>query len=82
MDCIKILYHYIMQQSQKDKKNERDLAAHVLAMLIEQYDYSKCTDNANHFLNYLIEHAENESMLSRTTYSHCLMYLLKTNELA
>ena len=81
-DCIKILYSFIMQQSGKDKIKERDLAAHVLSMLIESYDYSKCSENANHFLNYIIEHQENENMLSRYAYSHCLMYLLKINELA
>ena len=51
-------------------------------MLIETYGFAKCQDNASYFLNYLLENKDNEKMLSRYAYTHCLMYLLKINELA
>ena len=51
-------------------------------MLIEAHGYSKCEETANYFLKYLIEFQDDQRMLSKYAYTHCLMYLLKINELA
>ena len=51
-------------------------------MLIEVRGYQRCAEQAQYFLNYLIEHQDSNSILSKQCYTHCLMYLLKTNELA
>ena len=37
---------------------------------------------AKNFLNYLLEHKENARALSREAFTHCLMFMLKKNELA
>ena len=70
-------------------RNERDLAAHVLAILIEAVDYSNNAEKASqhlqvskNFLNYLLEHKDNKAVLSREALTHCLMFVLKKNELA
>lgn len=39
-------------------------------------------DTARNFLIYLLDNKYNTKALSRHAYTHCLMYLLKTNELA
>ena len=64
------------------KKQERDLAAHTLAMLIEAVEYKNCEQVAKSFLNYLFEQKDTPAAMSREAFTHCLMFLLKTNELA
>jgi hypothetical protein len=72
------------------------MAAHTLAMLIEAVEYKKCAIPAKNFMNFLFEQkdvfinmfanpkskAPKQSMLSKLAFTHCLMYMVKTNELA
>ena len=58
------------------------MAAHTLAMLIEAVEYKNCEEPAKHFLNYLIDQKDKDKNMSREAFTHCLMFLLKTNELA
>ena len=58
------------------------MAAHTLAMLIEAVEYKNCEQTARSFLNYLFDQKDNPQAMSRETFTHCLMFLLKTNELA
>lgn len=55
MDLIGILSSYLIQNPEKEKINQRDLAAHVLAMLIEADSYKDCAVSARNFLTYLFE---------------------------
>ena len=63
----------------ENKAQVRDLAAHLLAIFIEALGYKNCSDPAKKFLTYLFESRKN---LSVHCFTHCMMYLLKTNELA
>ena len=63
-------------------------------MIIEAYEYKKCAQAARNFLLFLFEQkdifvqqAKNVknpklAMLSKVCFTHCLMYMVKTNELA
>lgn len=81
MDLIGILSSFLLQNTESDNKKQysRDLAAHVLAILIEAVEYKNCAVAARQFLTYLFEHRR---QLSTICFTHCLMFLLKTNELA
>ena len=75
--------------TEPNKKNERDLATHILAILIEAVDYSNNAEKAashlqvsKNFLSYLIEHKDDKNSLSREALTHSLMFVLKKNELA
>ena len=57
----------------------RDLAAHILSIFIEALEYKNCTAVAKKFLTHLFDSRKD---LSVHCYTHCLMYLLKTNDLA
>lgn len=82
IDVVQTLYSYILQQSTSyGKTNEIDLASHVLAVLIEARGPSSL-DHARNFLIHLLDNSDNANAISKTAYTHCLMYLLKTNELA
>lgn len=81
MDLIGILLSFITKFNGK-MRQECDMACHTLAMLIEAVEYKNCKDNANHFLTYLIDQRDKEQDMSREALTHCLMFLLKTNELA
>ena len=81
-DLIGILNSFIIQNSEKDNA-QRDLAAHTLSMLIDAYEYDMCKDTARQFLNFLLQQRDDqERKLSDNAYTTCLMYLLKSNELA
>jgi V-type H+-transporting ATPase subunit H len=60
---------------------QKDLAAHILSQLIEAHEYKNCEEQARQFLNWLLEQRD-KMQLSTHAYTFCLMYLLKTNELA
>ena len=60
---------------------QRDLASHILAMLIEAHEYKNCSIEAKQFMNWLVEMKQNPT-LNINAYTFALMYLLKTNELA
>jgi hypothetical protein len=64
-------------------------------MLIEAFEYKKCAPAAKNFMTYLFEQKdifvselENRekktiaAMISKTAFTHCIMYMVKTNELA
>lgn len=94
MDLIGILNSFIIQSHEKDQNEHRDLAAHTLCMLIEAYEFKKCAIPAKNFMNYLFEEKDKfiqnqgskgkprDTMLSKICFTHCLMYMVKTNELA
>lgn len=58
------------------------MAAHTLAQLISYTGIEKNMLDATNFLNYLIQIKDQADQLSRHTYTHSLMYLLKINQLA
>ena len=82
LNLIGILQSFLIRSMDGARKQERDLAAHSLAMLIEAVDYKNCEQTAKSFLNYLFEQKDNPQAMSRESFTHCLMFLLKTNELA
>lgn len=76
---------------------DRDLAAHTLAQLIAFVgvtagkrknqgngimEEQKNISPEDAFLDYLLLNSNNPQGLSRETYTHCLMYLLKINDIA
>lgn len=79
-DLIAILSSFLWQNAAKEN-DQRDLASHILAMLIEAHEYKNCPQQAKEFMNYLLEMKE-QPKLSLPAYTFALMYLLKTNELA
>lgn len=81
MDLVGILNSYLIQNPESEKQNQRDLAAHVLAMLIENVEYKNCAVAARNFLTYLFD-VRSQNKLSIIAYTHCMMFLLKTNDLA
>mmetsp|Transcript_37560 Transcript_37560/g.49410 ORF Transcript_37560/g.49410 Transcript_37560/m.49410 type:complete len:101 (-) Transcript_37560:885-1187(-) len=73
---------YLMRHIQDPKQRQsRDLAAHTLAQLIAYRGYENHREAAENFLNYLLDARDKPEKLSRQTYSHCFMYILKLNEL-
>lgn len=94
LDLIGILNSFLIQSHEMDQQHHRDLAAHTLAMLIEAYEYKKCAQAAKNFMIFLFEQKDiyiaqaqrvknpKIAMLSKTAFTHCLMYMVKTNELA
>jgi hypothetical protein len=50
-------------------------------MLIEAVEYKNCVNEGRQFLNWLLEQ-KHDLRVSIHAYTFCLMYLLKTNELA
>lgn len=84
-----------MQSFDLDQGLHRDLAAHTLAMLIEANEFKKCALSAKNYMNFLFEQKDlfmanmgkvgkevKPTMLSKVCFTHCLMYMVKTNELA
>lgn len=82
MDCIGTLLNFISTRSKDQFRDERDLAAHTLAIIIEAYDMKNCSEHAYAFLTLLMEHKDDPKFLAPEVYSHCLMYLMKINQLA
>lgn len=79
-DLIGVLNSFLWQNNSKETE-QRDLASHILAMLIEAHEYKNCQIEAKQFMNWLLEQKLNPSV-SLHAYTFALMYLLKTNELA
>lgn len=96
LDLIGILNSFLIQSHEVDQEMHRDLAAHTLAMLIEAYEFKKCAIPAKNFMNFLFEQKDifiqqfsnpnnknqKQASLSKPAFTHCLMYMIKTNELA
>lgn len=95
LDIIGILNSFLVQSFDLDEGAHRDLAAHTLAMLIEANEFKKCALSAKNFMNFLFEQKDiflsnvgaqgkaiKPTMLSKVCFTHCLMYMVKTNELA
>lgn len=86
-DCIGTLSSYLMRHREDAQlRPNRDLAAHTLAQLIgfrgwNANNQEECSE-AQNFLTYLLDDArDNDAVMTRQAYTHCLMYLLKLNEL-
>ena len=77
---IGILNSFLWSNAQSTKE-QRDLATHILAQLIEATQYKNCETAAREFLNWLLEQ-RGKLQVSEQAYTFSLMYLLKTNELA
>jgi len=61
----------------------RDMASHVLSLLIEAEKYEKCSKQAGEFLNWLINQRDiNNLQVSTQAYTFSLLVILKKNELA
>jgi DNA replication protein DnaC len=64
----------------------RDLTSHILALIIDELGYEKCSRQATEFLEFLINNKSMESNklapLSVNAYTFALMTLCKTNEMA
>ena len=70
-------------QNNNDDKMQRDIASHVLALMIEAEKYENCEKQAREFLMYLMEKRDIHGMpLSHEAYTFALMTILKNNELA
>jgi len=94
LDLIGILNSFLVQSFEVDQQHHRDLAAHTLAILIEAYEYKKCAVAAKNFMNYLFDQSDTfmkqqsgaksapQASLSKIAFTHCIMYMVKTNELA
>ena len=64
---------------------DREMAAHTLSQLISFTGLGNkgvFRDEAINFLNFLLQAKDNAATLHRVAYSHCLMYMLRINELA
>lgn len=79
-DLIGLLNSFLWQNNQPEP-HQRDLASHILAMLIEAHEYKNCQMEAKQFLNWLIEQKKKPN-ISLHAYTFAIMYLVKTNELA
>jgi hypothetical protein len=86
---VGILYSFLLQHTETGNanfKHMRDLAAHVLSMTIQAYEATNCRETAKNFMNYVMEsqggHGRPTALLSVRCMSNCLMFLLKSNELA
>ena len=77
---VGVLLSFLIQNGAQEN-DQRDLASHILAMLIEAHEYKNCPDESRRFLNWLLEQ-KGKPRLSLHAYTFTLMYLLKTNELA
>lgn len=79
-DLIGVLLSFLYQNNEQ-QNDQRDLAAHILSMLIEAHEYKNCVSESRQFLNWLLEQ-KSRLRLSIHAYTFSLMYILKTNELA
>ena len=79
VDCIYILTSFLNQNSDVAQRPQRDLAAHTLAQLISFCNYEKNKEACDTFLTYLLNAKDDKAALSRHTYTHSLMYVLKIN---
>ncbi len=80
MDLIGVLLSFCIQSS-TDNHDQRDVASHILSMLIEAYEYHNCEKQAMDYLNWLLE-MKALPRLSHQAYTFNMMYMVKTNELA
>mmetsp|Transcript_19642 Transcript_19642/g.30293 ORF Transcript_19642/g.30293 Transcript_19642/m.30293 type:complete len:384 (+) Transcript_19642:2-1153(+) len=81
-NVIAILNSFIHQNNIQDTI-QRDIASHVLAILIAYTNFDKCHKEAREFLNYLTQQNDVNSLtLSVNAYTFALMTILKTNQLA
>lgn len=80
-DCINILMSVYMRNVDDKNRMIRDLAAHTLAQLISYRGYENHKEAAEQFLTQLLDAKDKPQKLSRQTYTHCFLYLLKLNEL-
>jgi len=82
-NLIKTLDTFINTDNSKENM-ARDMASHVLALLIEGEKYEKCSKTAREFLEWLIINQRDIDNLkvSCQAYTFSLMVLLKKNELA
>lgn len=55
VDVIKILNQFIHQNEGGETLAHRDIASHILALLIEQENYADCKQTADEFLHYLMD---------------------------
>jgi hypothetical protein len=79
---ISIMNSFIHRNNSEDKL-QRDIASHILALMIEAEKYERCEKEAKEFLLYLTLEKDIQSMkLSHQAYTFAVMTLLKTNELA
>jgi hypothetical protein len=53
-DLVSLLLSFLNQNNQQDN-DQRDLATHILSMLIEAHEYRNCPEEARGFLNWLWE---------------------------
>lgn len=53
-DLIKILNSFLWSKPLSTTE-QKDLAVHILAQLIEAHEYKNCQEEARQFLNWLIE---------------------------
>lgn len=53
-DLIGVLNSFLWTNKQSTVE-QRDLASHILAQLIEAHEYKNCETQAKEFLNYLLE---------------------------
>ena len=85
LDLIKILIAFINRSTEQQ---HRDIASHILVLLVDSTKFEKCGDDATHFLYTLTQQSFDEfykkdkSILSLHAYTFALMTLLKTNQLA
>lgn len=79
MDLVHILLQFLIRNN-SDNNNQRDLAARILAFLIEACGYEKHQKEANDLLNWV--HQADTKSLSIYAYTHIVMYMVKINELA
>lgn len=70
-----------LYQNNEQSNDQRDVASHILAMLIEAHEYKNCANESRQFLNWLLEQ-KTKLRLSTHAYTFSLLYVLKTNELA
>ena len=53
-DLIDVLQSFLTHNTAQEN-DQRDLASHILAMLIEAHEYKNCQQHARSFLNWLLE---------------------------
>ena len=82
VEMIQILRNLIMKSK---NQSHRDIASHILVILVDAWKFDKCEQDAKHVLNHISNEKNFKNDLPCLSYNaltFALMTLVKTNELA
>ena len=76
LNLVEILIRFI-NKSQDIK--HRDMASHILVLLIDAIEHQTVENEARNFMNTLLTWPEKENLLSLNAYSFAILTLVKNN---